>query len=378
MSNVSQINSMDERKERRRLHLREIMQEQETEAPVVESANDETVVPEAPKEKVGVVLRAAREARNEDAAKVASALKMRREQLQAIEDNDLERLPGRAYTVGFVRSYARYLNLDAETLVQRFKDENAAEPLVQPVEHVFPEATTAEPRFVPSGSILIWALLIAMVVYAISYLTLPSRKTSPTATAANAEESSVVIEQPKAAPKARAVTAPSSVTQAQARDAAPQTASEPASAGFVGGDNMLPDSPGDTSNDSAMLGDVPQSPAFKLAHLEPIATHATTKATATTASAPRLSFKAIEPTYIQIKDPNQVEGRTVLISRVLNAGETYVPPDRADLVMQIGNAGGLQVEVDGRVLGVMGKNGEVIARLPLKSSTFLEHFAAAH
>jgi cytoskeleton protein RodZ len=376
MSNVSQINSMDERKERRRLHLREIMQDQETQAPDVESANDETVAPAASKEKVGDVLRAAREARNEDAAKVASALKMRREQLQAIEDNDLERLPGRAYTVGFVRSYARYLNLDAETLVQRFKDENAAEPLVQPVEHVFPEATTAEARFVPSGSILIWALLIAMVVYAISYLTLPSRKTSPTATAANAGESSVVIEQPKVAPKTLVV-APASSNGPQSTDT-PQAASAQAPASFVGGDKMLPESPHASSTDSAMLGDAPQAPAFKLAQLEPVATYAAANASTAPSSSARLSFKAIEPTYIQVKDPNQVDGRTVLISRVLNAGETYVPPDRANLVMQIGNAGGLQVEVDGRVLGVMGKNGEVIARLPLKSSYFLEHFAAAH
>jgi hypothetical protein len=45
--------------------------------------------------------------------------------------------------------------------------------------------------------------------------------------------------------------------------------------------------------------------------------------------------------------------------------------------MQTGNAGGLQVEVDGRSLGVFGKSGEVITRIPLDPSYFLEHMAAS-
>jgi cytoskeleton protein RodZ len=64
-----------------------------------------------------------------------------------------------------------------------------------------------------------------------------------------------------------------------------------------------------------------------------------------------------------------------LVSRVLESGETYLPPARAGLVMQTGNAGGLQVEVDGRVIGVMGKNGEVIPRMPVDASYFLERVA---
>jgi hypothetical protein len=44
--------------------------------------------------------------------------------------------------------------------------------------------------------------------------------------------------------------------------------------------------------------------------------------------------------------------------------------------MQTGNAGGLQVEVDGRVIGVVGKRGEVITRMPLEASYFLDRIAA--
>ena len=93
--------------------------------------------------------------------------------------------------------------------------------------------------------------------------------------------------------------------------------------------------------------------------------------------ASRITFKALEPAYIQIKDPRLRGSRAVLVSRVLNAGESYQAPNRAGLVMQTGNAGGLQVEVDGRVIGVLGKGGEVITRIPLDPSYFLERIAAS-
>jgi hypothetical protein len=40
-------------------------------------------------------------------------------------------------------------------------------------------------------------------------------------------------------------------------------------------------------------------------------------------------------------------------------------------VLLTGNAGGIQVEVDGRVTGVLGKSGQVIKRLALEPAYFL-------
>jgi hypothetical protein len=45
--------------------------------------------------------------------------------------------------------------------------------------------------------------------------------------------------------------------------------------------------------------------------------------------------------------------------------------------MQSGNAGGLEVEVDGRRVGILGKSGEVITRIPVDPSYFLERMAAS-
>ncbi len=107
MSNVSQLQTEIERKERRRLHLREVTADGASESEVMAETPEQTEEPLEAKEPFGAVLRAARVARGEDSATAAAKLKIRREQLEAIENGEYEKLPGRTYVVGFVRSYAR-------------------------------------------------------------------------------------------------------------------------------------------------------------------------------------------------------------------------------------------------------------------------------
>src|SRR5215475_10236539 len=80
---------------RRRIHLREISGDADQ-----------------PLETVGQDLRAARLRRGDDLATVSRALKIRKDHLEAIEEDKLENLPGKNYALGFVRSYADYLGLD--------------------------------------------------------------------------------------------------------------------------------------------------------------------------------------------------------------------------------------------------------------------------
>ncbi len=68
---------------------------------------------------VGQELAAAREARGLALADVAQQLKFSPRQLEALEQEQFETLPGATFTRGMVRSYARLLKLDPEPLVQR-------------------------------------------------------------------------------------------------------------------------------------------------------------------------------------------------------------------------------------------------------------------
>jgi cytoskeleton protein RodZ len=333
--------------------LREVSAEPAEAQP--EPRSEEQAEPELPRETVGTALREARIARGEDSATVARLLKMRREQLEAIETCDLAKLPGRTYAVGFVRSYARHLGLDAEAMVQRFKDETTGQDIDKPVDLVFPKAR--EEYRAPGGSIVVLALGIATVIYGISYVTVPGRKQ---ASVAQAEEAAVIVEAAKPA------AAPAKAAPALGVPGDSDRAPVEVAVSFVAGKNPLPDQ----AAPEAALPPVPPAVApFAVAEAPGAAQPAAQPAS-------RINLKAVEPTYIQIRDPKLPRSRSILIARVLNVGESYSPPDRVGLIMQTGNAGGLQVEVDGRSLGVMGRSGEVITRVPLDASYFLERMAA--
>jgi len=86
----------------RRIHLREISGDSES-----------------PLETVGHDLRAARLRRGDEIAQVSRALKIRKDHLEALENDRIEDLPGKTYAIGFVRSYARHLGLDSDRYVER-------------------------------------------------------------------------------------------------------------------------------------------------------------------------------------------------------------------------------------------------------------------
>ena len=68
---------------------------------------------------IGRELRAARVGRGLSIGEVADRLKLSVKQLNAIESGDFASLPGATFARGFVRSYARYMEIDADALVAR-------------------------------------------------------------------------------------------------------------------------------------------------------------------------------------------------------------------------------------------------------------------
>jgi cytoskeleton protein RodZ len=66
----------------------------------------------------GAVLAAKRGERGLTIRNAAAATRIRPDYLAALEADDLERLPGPVYVKGYLRTYARYLGIDPEPLVQ--------------------------------------------------------------------------------------------------------------------------------------------------------------------------------------------------------------------------------------------------------------------
>jgi hypothetical protein len=70
---------------------------------------------------IGQTLRRAREARGEDLTYVSDLMRIRPEYLAALEEGELNRLPGRPYALGYLQSYGNHLGLNGEELVGRLK-----------------------------------------------------------------------------------------------------------------------------------------------------------------------------------------------------------------------------------------------------------------
>ncbi len=70
---------------------------------------------------IGETLRSAREAKGINLQQAEEDTKIRKKYLQALEEEDYERLPGRVYAKGFLRNYAKYLGLNQEEILMEFK-----------------------------------------------------------------------------------------------------------------------------------------------------------------------------------------------------------------------------------------------------------------
>jgi len=121
----------------------------------------------------GARLRAAREASGLSLDQVAQQLKLAPRQVKALEDEDFGKLPGRTFARGFVRNYARLLNLDGDDLLALMPDAAHAPALGSPALHStgttmgeLPTATVTRPNFMRW---LIPLVLVASIVGAAAY-----------------------------------------------------------------------------------------------------------------------------------------------------------------------------------------------------------------
>ncbi|MEH6470770.1 MAG: RodZ family helix-turn-helix domain-containing protein [Halopseudomonas sp.] len=108
----------------------------------------------------GSLLRQAREDQGVSLDEVSDRIKISTVQLDALESGDVERLPGLAYSRGYVRTYARLLGLDADALVQDFNAlyGEGGQRQVQTINRVKPQAHLGDPML--RISIIVFVLIL--------------------------------------------------------------------------------------------------------------------------------------------------------------------------------------------------------------------------
>ncbi|TMH37037.1 MAG: helix-turn-helix domain-containing protein [Betaproteobacteria bacterium] len=122
--------------------------------------------------RAGDRLKAAREAAGLSLDQVAQQLKLAPRQVKALEDESFDQLPGRTFSRGFVRNYARLLNLEADELLAQLP-ETVQAPLqassLRSTATIMAELPTVQPARAGVARWLIPLVLIACIVGAVGY-----------------------------------------------------------------------------------------------------------------------------------------------------------------------------------------------------------------
>ncbi|GIL41261.1 helix-turn-helix domain-containing protein [Roseiterribacter gracilis] len=357
----------------KRLQLQVVQADAET--PAADGA------PAAPRT-VSEILRAGREARGLSIHDVADAVRIRAVNLQAIEDAAFDRLPGAAYAIGFVRSYAEFLGFPGEQMVQRFKAE-AAHAATKP-KLIFPVAIRE--RRAPTGGLLLLGVLLAAAIYGgwwwlratdrhVADLVppLPERLARLVGNDRPAETQPT----PPIAPMVQ-VPAASSGPVAIADPTLPVVNPQPVMRSTPTVSAQLVMKPAEPSEGEAPTPDpVPgaaPTPASTLSAAEaagaaiPVPTlikpDAPVLAPGTYGAEPaksRVAVRAAKESWVQVRDGT---GQPVF-TRVLKAGEIYYAPSEPGFSMTVGNAGGIEVLVDGKETRSLGAVGQVLKSVSL-------------
>lgn len=390
---------------------------------------------------VSTILRNARLSRGEDLRTVANTLRIRFVYLQAIEEGRFSDLPGNAYAAGFLRSYAEHLELDADMVLRRFKDE--ASGVGRRPELYFP--TPVPEGRMPGGTILLGTLVLAGIAYGgwyylsatdrsmVDYVpALPDRLVSlldalpwsGNTTTQTAEAPSVTVPvttppavtppaavttppppPPAAAPKTvnppppvpatappPVASAPSTVppppaapppatTAAPTRPAAvPAPAPAPAAAPPAAQPQSATVPPAeDDEPDAATQEPTPLTPPA------PAAAPAARPAEAAAAAPTRVFGNTTAQARIQLRatqdswiQVRDTSTNELLFTRVLRPGDVYRVPDKPGIRVRTGNAGGLIVVTDGVDGPPMGAVGQVLRDVPLDPPPARQGSGTAH
>jgi cytoskeleton protein RodZ len=186
----------------------------------------------------GARLKRAREAAGLSLEQVAQQLKLAPRQVRALEEEDFAQLPGRTFARGFVRNYARLLNLDGDDLLSMLPDATHAPALGSPALHstgaMIAELPTATR---PKSNFMRWMIpliLVACIVGAALYewhrggLSSPRDASAPAAAPQSAPSQPAAAATGKELPNPYAVDSPAS--EASARDAVADVTGAPVAA----------------------------------------------------------------------------------------------------------------------------------------------------
>jgi len=259
---------------------------------------------------VGEALRRTRVYYGRSLADIEKALRIRACQIDAIERGDMQALPGRVYAIGFVRSYAEYLDLDGAKVVRLFKKQYMAGQGQSSLSFPMPASEAKTPT--------LWLVAITLMIATV-FIYIWDSKNQP---------DRVLVEQIKQLP-----------------DRIEAHVNQEIKSSLI----IPHESKSRAIENEIEVGDLPAPVENMSGNNE---------------SQNGVILKILGDSWVEIKDANG----NVLVSKVLEKGDEYFVPDSPGLSMSLGNSAKVEILVDGRSLMPLGKEGDVRRDIPLNIS----------
>jgi cytoskeleton protein RodZ len=298
--------------------------------------------------RVGADLRAARERLGHSLPEMAGVLRIRLPYLQALESGRIGDLPGSAYALGFLRTYANFLGLDPGEISRRFKIE--ADEINHKIELEFPAPIPG--RGMPAGAVVLLGAVLALGAY-IGWYRLSAEGRLPAETVALMPERLASLVAPPVAPT---IAAPPAVEAPLAEARLPAPVVLPPSGSVSGEDAaalpLPPPVPATLVSALSASAALPLPPPLSVAPSSaapaPVPATALAPAVSPPAASPisadgRVVIRATADAWIQLRE----RSGTVIFTGILKPGETFPVPNRPDVLLTTGNAIATELFVDG-------------------------------
>jgi cytoskeleton protein RodZ len=307
---------------------------------------------------VGETLRRERLRRNLDLEQISRELKITPKMLEAIEDEHFDRLPGQVFAKSFVKQYARYLGLDDEELAAEVQRTLQPAPTITyhaekprdtaasiPLPRVEKWQAVGDSRFNWSSPLASLALVVLVMMGCAGVYSFWQRTRRPVpahdTTAAAKTPPAAVAQQPPP-PVAPPVQAPAGPSPADSASEQPQpSAAQPQPQAAAAAPPSNSDAPA-------------ENPVAAKPALEKPVTAPTPSAPSNPNAPVRVELVAAEPVWVLARTDGKY-----LFSGTLDPNQPRTIEANSNVTLRIGNAGGVNVTLNGKRLGPLGPKGQV-------------------
>jgi cytoskeletal protein RodZ len=305
---------------------------------------------------LGQLLRQTREEKGLDLEQVASETRIRARFLEALEQENYDELPTPGHVHGFLRNYALYLGLDLNEVQALYESENQENRLVPGIFH--PKDIELAPRrrrpLIRASVILGLVLFLVVLViggWAFWRYGLPAvepllRLLTPAAERTTVAQETATAMQETAT--AVALTAATKTPEATPTEAAATPTAIEATPVPTATPTETPPPTATLERPSILPTSTPEPTATSMPTLTP---------TPTPVGGVTLSIVIVERAWLQVTVDGQEQP-----GELLEVGEERTWEAEETIYFICGNAGGVEVTVNGNELGALGGRAEVVDR----------------